>query len=61
MAKVLMLLPAQDYDPTESAVPWGALRAAGHEVIFATPKGDPAYADDRAPATPTARRSASPG
>jgi len=47
MAKVLMLLPAQDYDPTESAVPWGALRAAGHEVIFATPRGDPAYADER--------------
>lgn len=47
MAKVLMLLPAQDYDPTESAVPWGALRAAGHEVVFATPKGDPAYADER--------------
>lgn len=47
MAKVLMLLPAQDYDPTEAAVPWGALRAAGHEVVFATPKGDPAYADER--------------
>lgn len=47
MAKVLMLLPAQDYDPTEAAVPWGALRAAGHEVIFATPRGDPAYADER--------------
>lgn len=47
MAKVLMLLPAQDYDPTEAAVPWDALRAAGHEVLFATPDGDAAYADER--------------
>lgn len=47
MSKVLMLLPAQDYDPTEAAVPWAALRAAGHEVIFATPDGEAAYADER--------------
>lgn len=45
MATVLMLLPRFDYDPTESAVPWAALVAAGHRVIFATPDGHPAHAD----------------
>ena len=47
MATVLVLLPASDYDPTESAVPWTQLRAAGHTVIFATPGGEPAFADER--------------
>jgi putative intracellular protease/amidase len=44
---ILMLLPASDYDPTESAVPWHALQQAGIEVLFATPDGKPAYADPR--------------
>jgi putative intracellular protease/amidase len=44
---VLMLLPALDYDPTESAVIWDALTAAGIDVQFATPYGKPAYADSR--------------
>jgi putative intracellular protease/amidase len=44
---VLLLLPRYDYDPTESAVPWAALRAAGFEVGFATPDGAPAFADER--------------
>jgi putative intracellular protease/amidase len=47
VARVLMLLPASDYDPTEAAVPWAALVAAGHEVQFATPDGQPAFADRR--------------
>ena len=46
MARVLMPLPAQDFDPTESAVPWAVLRDAGHEVRFATPEGAPAQADE---------------
>jgi putative intracellular protease/amidase len=41
------LLPSSDYDPTESAIPWQALRDAGIEVRFATPDGRPAYADRR--------------
>lgn len=45
MATVLTLLPRYDYDPTETAVPWAALKDAGHRVIFATPDGNPAYAD----------------
>lgn len=44
---ILMLLPAADYDPTESAVPWHALQQAGIEVRFASPTGEPAYADAR--------------
>jgi putative intracellular protease/amidase len=47
MSRVLMLLPARDYDPTESAVPWEALTEAGHEVRFATPDGEAAPADAR--------------
>ena len=41
-----MPLPSCDFDPTESAVPWRVLTAAGHEVIFATPDGQPAAADE---------------
>ncbi|VVN91135.1 DJ-1/PfpI family protein [Pseudomonas fluorescens] len=44
---ILMLLPQSDYDPTESSVPWQALRQAGIDVRFATPHGLPAYADPR--------------
>jgi putative intracellular protease/amidase len=44
---ILCLLPASDYDPTESAVPWKALREAGIDVTFATPDGTPAQADAR--------------
>jgi putative intracellular protease/amidase len=44
---VVMLLPAVDYDPTESAVIWERLTASGAEVRFATPDGQPAYADPR--------------
>jgi putative intracellular protease/amidase len=44
---ILILLPASDYDPTESSVPWMALQAAGIEARFATPTGAPAYADAR--------------
>jgi putative intracellular protease/amidase len=42
-----MLLPAVDYDPTESAVIWDALTVSGVDVRFATPDGKPAYADAR--------------
>lgn len=44
---ILCLLPNADYDPTESSVPWLALRRAGHRVHFATPDGRPAHADQR--------------
>ncbi|WP_432026288.1 type 1 glutamine amidotransferase domain-containing protein [Streptomyces sp. 1222.5] len=44
---ILFLLPSCDYDPTEAAVPWAALREAGFEVRFATPDGRIAPADTR--------------
>ena len=39
MVTVLMPLPACDFDPTEVAVSWQVLSAAGHDVVFATPSG----------------------
>lgn len=44
---VVMLLPAVDYDPTESAVIWDGLTTSRVDVRFATPSGVPAYADPR--------------
>ena len=46
MARVLCLLPARDFDPSEAAVSWRVLVDAGHAVGFATPDGRPAAADD---------------
>lgn len=42
-----MPLPATDFDPTESAVPWRVLTSAGHELVFATPTGERAHCDER--------------
>jgi hypothetical protein len=39
MARVLVLLPARDFDPSEAAVCWRVLVGAGHAVHFATPDG----------------------
>ena len=39
MATVLLPIPACDFDPTEVAVSWQVLSAAGHDVVFATPVG----------------------
>ena len=39
MARILMPLPDRGFDPTEAAVPWRVLTAAGHEVVFATERG----------------------
>jgi putative intracellular protease/amidase len=45
MAKVLIPIPARDFDPTEVAVPWRSLTLLGHQVVFATPDGRPGQAD----------------
>ena len=45
MAKILMPLPARDVDPTETGVPWRILTERGHELVFATPTGEPGEAD----------------
>ena len=42
---VLLPLPRTDYDPSEAAIAWQTLVAAGHAVTFATPDGAPAQAD----------------
>jgi putative intracellular protease/amidase len=46
MARVLIPLPARDFDPSEAAVSWRVLTDAGHVVGFATPDGRPAAADE---------------
>ncbi|HSY57265.1 MAG TPA: type 1 glutamine amidotransferase domain-containing protein [Bradyrhizobium sp.] len=46
MARVLILLPARDFDPSEAAVSWQVLSNAGHILTFATPDGRPAIADE---------------
>lgn len=45
MVHVLIPLPALDFDPTEAAVSWSVLTAAGHTIGFTTPNGQPAQAD----------------
>jgi protease I len=45
MSRVLIPLPTRGFDPTEASVPWKLLFERGHEVVFATPDGEPASAD----------------
>jgi putative intracellular protease/amidase len=42
---VLIVLPKRDFDPSEVAITWKVLCAAGNSVMFATPDGLPAAAD----------------
>ena len=46
MATVLIPVPARDSDPSEVAVSWSVLTAAGHTVRFATPDGTQATCDE---------------
>jgi putative intracellular protease/amidase len=46
MARVLIPIPSVDFDPSEVAIPWHVLGAAGHDVAFATPDGAAGRADD---------------
>lgn len=45
--QILLPLPSEDFDPTEAAVPWKILRAAGHRVYIATPDAQLAHCDPR--------------
>ena len=45
MARILIILPLTDYDPSEVALPWLVWTKAGHEVWFATETGQPATCD----------------
>ena len=47
MSRILIPLPDHDFDTTESAIPWRYLVDAGHEVVFATERGDVAACDAR--------------
>jgi len=47
MANVLIPVPDQDFDPTETGVPWRTLCQRSHRVAFATPNGKIARADPR--------------
>ncbi|MBI3347808.1 MAG: DJ-1/PfpI family protein [Burkholderiales bacterium] len=47
MAHILLPLPSEGYDPTETAIPWQLLSEHGHTIHFATPDGCPARADPR--------------
>jgi len=44
--RVLVPVPNRDFDPTEVAVSWQVVVAAGHEVVFATPDGGRASGDE---------------
>ncbi len=46
MARVLIPLPRRDFDPSEVAVSWRTLHRDGHDVVFATPDGTTAQADE---------------
>ncbi|MEQ1540291.1 MAG: type 1 glutamine amidotransferase domain-containing protein [Sphingorhabdus sp.] len=45
MTKILILLPQQDFDPTEVAVPWKAWTDAGCHLTFASELGTAANCD----------------
>ena len=47
MATILIPIPAADFDPTETGVPWRTLRQRGHHIVFATPNGGMGRADQR--------------
>ena len=47
MATILIPIPETDFDPTETGVPWRALRQTGHRIVFATPNGNAGRADHR--------------
>jgi putative intracellular protease/amidase len=43
--QIVMPLPAHDFDPTETAVPWHIFQQAGADVTFSTPEGVVGQAD----------------
>ena len=45
MKPILIILPDAGYDPSEAAISWQQLQAAGEHIVFATPDGNPAVAD----------------
>ncbi len=46
MTRVLIILPENNYDPSEMAIPAKTIKDAGFELNFATPNGDISLADE---------------
>ena len=46
VARVLIPIPDNDFDPTEVAVSWQVLTGHGHDVVFSTESGTRAAADE---------------
>jgi protease I len=44
--RILFPMPTYGGDPSEIAVPWKLLKEEGHEVVFSTPTGEQASADE---------------
>jgi protease I len=47
MTNILIPLSTHGFDPTEAAIPWRLLSQQGYQVVFSTPGGTPATADQR--------------
>jgi len=47
MKKILIPIPSYGFDPTEAAIPWKLISETGFEIVFATPDGKMASADNR--------------
>ncbi len=45
MARILVILPQHDFDPSEVALPWRVWTGAGHDIVFATQNGAAAACD----------------
>jgi putative intracellular protease/amidase len=45
VSRILFPIPSRDFDPSEVAVSWKVLTDRGHEVVFATPDGNPGACD----------------
>ena len=45
--RILIPIPREDFDHTESGVPWRILTSSGVEIAFATPEGAVASGDNR--------------
>ncbi|RKZ99843.1 MAG: hypothetical protein DRQ47_10405, partial [Gammaproteobacteria bacterium] len=46
MKKILIPIPTYGFDPTEVAIPWKLITAKGMEIVFITPEGNKASADN---------------
>lgn len=44
--RILFPMPTYGGDPSEIAIPWKLLKEKGHEVVFSTPTGEKATADE---------------